>query len=506
MKFIKRVFSKTLVIFLLCLLQLALIVTTAYRLDIFPVVRLISIALTLPVFLVIVNKKECPEFKLPWLVLLFLLPVFTVMAYLLFANPKMRKKDQRRLLAIQAQTRRHTDRNRPDIEEALGENAGIGRYLEAHNQLHGHVGSRVTYYRVGEECWVDLLSELEKAEKYIFMEYFIIEEGQMWDSIHEILVRKASQGVEVRLIYDDIGSVGTVKGGFDKELRKEGIDCRRFNPFRPIISGVYNNRDHRKITVIDGKVGFTGGINLGDEYINRDDRLGHWKDTAIRIEGSAVDNLLALFLGVFDMMAKKPPQDYDTYFAEQHTYFADGGYVHPFGDGPKPVYNEQIGENNYINLINAAKHYCYITTPYLILDHNLTCALRNAAYRGVDVRIITPHIPDKKTIFAMTRSNYPYLLAAGVRIYEYTPGFVHAKMLLADDQMAFVGTINLDYRSLVHHYECGAVLYGTPCLADIKQDFEQTLARSEEITAENFRMGKFEALKCAVFNLFSPML
>lgn len=506
MKILKLLFSKILVVAILFALQVALIFTAVAILEVFPLFQLISVLVALAIFLTIVNKKEPPEFKIPWLVLLFLLPFFTIMVYLLFANAKMSKRDFVRLQMVQAETKKFTQKNVSDCQSVLGENAGIENYLYQTGFLHGHTDNRVTYFKVGEEFWKDLLDELNKAEKYIFMEYFIVHNGTMWNEIHKILAQKAQEGVEVRLMYDDIGSVGGLKTGFCKQLRKEGINCRKFNPFRPVVSGVHNNRDHRKITVIDGKVGFTGGVNLGDEYINVEKRLGHWKDTAIKIEGSAVDNLLALFLQLFDMNAKKMSGDYGKYFIGDHQKFADGGYVHPFGDGPKPFYGEQIGENNYINLINAAKKYCYITTPYLIPDYNLTTALRNAAYRGVDVRIVTPHIPDKKTVFNMTRSNYPYLLKTGVKIYEYTPGFIHAKMLVADDRLAFVGTINFDYRSLVHHYECGAVMCDTPCIADIKADFNDIFTVAEEVTLANFKMGKFASLMNAVLNIFSPML
>lgn len=504
-KLFQKLFSKTLIVFLLLLVQFALILVTTAVFEVFQWFQLVSILIALCVFFHIVNKKECPEFKLPWLVLLFLLPLFTVSFYLIFANPRASKKDSLRLQMIEANTRQYTHK----LDEPDGDSrrkSGIEKYLETVAGQRAHTANRVTYYKTGEEFWRDLLVELEKAEKYIFMEYFILDCGKMWDSIHEILVRKVQAGVEVRLMYDDIGTVGRLKSWYYRKLRKEGIHCYKFNTFRPVMSGIHNNRDHRKITVIDGRVGFTGGINIGDEYINEQNPFGHWKDTAIKIEGSAVDNLLALFLQLYDMNAKKTTENYEKYFVTEHEEFDDAGTVQPFGDGPKPFYAEQIGEANYINMINAAERYCYIMTPYLIPDFNLTTAIRNAALRGVDIRIITPHIPDKKTIFAMTRSNYPYLLQAGVRIYEYTPGFVHAKMLVADDRLAFVGTINLDQRSLVHHYECGAVLDGVPCVCDIKTDFDETLNVSQEVTLSNFKMGKVAFITNSILNLFSPML
>lgn len=506
MRFFKLLFSKILVVFLLFLIQLGLIFTAVAILENFLLFQIVSVIISLLIFFHIVNKKEPPEFKIPWLVLLFLLPFFTIMVYILFANVKVSKRDVKRLKSIYAGMQDYICGHAEDCSSVLGGNIGLEIYLLKNGYLPGHTDNRVKYFKSGEDFWQDLLAELEKAEKFIFMEYFIIDEGVMWNSVHEILARKAAAGVEVRIMYDDIGSVGKVRVGFCKKLKKEGINCRKFNPFRPVLSGIHNNRDHRKITVIDGKVGYTGGINIGDEYINRDRRLGHWKDTAVKIEGSAVDNLLALFLQLFDTSAKKDSEDFGKYFPEEHEKFPGGGYIHPFGAGPKPFYPEQVGEDNFINLINASKRYCYITTPYLIPDYNLTSALRNAAFRGVDVRIITPHIPDKKIIFNMTRSNFPYLLKAGVRIYEYTPGFIHAKMLVADDYLAFVGTINLDYRSLVHHYECGALMCKTPCIADIKRDVDDVIDSSHEVTSANFRMSRTASFFNALLNMFSPML
>lgn len=506
MKILKLLFSKGLVLVLLFLLQLALIFSAVYFLEYFPIFQLASLVISIIIFLTIVNKKEPPEFKIPWLVLLMIVPFFAIMTYLLFANKKMQKKHYKKLLAIEDRLKPYFPAVDAQMAEILGADAGIEKYLSNTTSLHGYVGSKVQYFKVGEEFWEDLLAELNNAKSYIFMEYFIVHEGKMFDEIHKILVKKAQEGVEVRLMFDDIGSVGAVRRGFCKKLQKEGINCCKFNTFKPIISGIHNNRDHRKITVIDGKIGYTGGVNLGDEYINDINRCGHWKDTAIKIEGAAVNNLLILFLELFEMNAKQQTADFGKYFQSSHKTFEGAGFVHPFGDGPMPFYSEHIGENNYINMINAAKHYCYITTPYLIPDYNLTMALRNAALRGVDVRLITPHIPDKKIILSITRSNYSYLLKAGVKIFEYTPGFVHAKMLVADDNLAFVGTINFDYRSLVHHYECGAVMINTPCIKDIKADFDATLEVSQEITTQNFKMGKLASLFNAILSIFSPML
>jgi len=504
MKILKLLFSKILIVFLLLLLQVGIICAAVLLLENFIIFQIASVIVALLLFFHIVNKRECPDFKIPWLVLLFLFPFFTIMVYILFANQKVSRRDAERLRAVFNETRKFT--GTPSDPAPSDTAAAIGNYLSKNSFMFGRTGNRVKYFPLGEEFLKDLLAELEGAEKFIFMEYFIISRGKAWDAVHEILARKAKQGVEVRLIYDDIGTVGLLKCRYYKKLRKEGIDCYKFNPFRPIISGIHNNRDHRKITVIDGKTAYTGGVNIGDEYMNLDNRLGHFKDTAIKLQGSAVDNFTALFLQLFDANAKRQPENYDKYFSAEHETYPDGGYVHPFGDGPRPFYPEQVGENNYINMINSAKKYCYISTPYLIPDYNLTTAIRNAAYRGVDIRIITPSVPDKRVIFNITRSNYSYLMQAGVKIYEYSPGFIHAKMLVADDELAFVGTINLDYRSLVHHFECGAVLCGVPCIKDIKDDFESTFKSCKLITHKNFKMGKLATLANTVLKMFSPML
>ena len=500
MKILATLFGKVIPVAALMLLQIALIVLAIVALEIFPLFQLLSALVALGVFFALVNRKETPEFKIPWLILLALFPFFTILAYILFANARIPKKQYERALQIRRDT---AACSQVAAEELCEEVKGIESYLRSTAYTRGHMHNRITYYGTGEEFWAALLAELEGAKKYIFMEYFIVDHGKMWDSILNLLIRKAAEGVEVRLMYDDIGTAGMLTPGYPRELKKSGINCRKFNPFRPVVSGIHNNRDHRKITVIDGKTGFTGGINIGDEYVNKNMRLGRWKDTAIKIEGSAVDNLLSMFLQMFDMN-EDVPKNYAEYFVE-HDKFDDEGYIHPFGDGPEPLYDELVGENNYINLISSAKRYCYIATPYLIPDFNLMAALKNAALRGVDVRIITPHIPDKKVILNMTRSNYSFLLKAGVKIYEYTPGFIHAKMLVSDDEWAFVGTINLDYRSLVHHYECGAVMHKTPCIAEIKADFDDTIAVSQRIP-EDFKLSRPAAALHAVLNVFSPLL
>ncbi len=326
----------------------------------------------------------------------------------------------------------------------------------------------------------------------------------MWNSILEILEQKVKDGVEVKLLYDDIGCMATLAGNYTKRLRKMGIDAHKFNKVIPRLTVAYNNRDHRKILVIDGQIGYTGGVNLADEYINHIERFGHWKDSAIRLDGRAVKALTRLFLMNW-YINRGEIEDFDRYHIENKAVEGEGLYI-PYGSGPKPIYKSQVGKTVYQNMINQATDYVYITTPYLIIDYDLTEDIRNAALRGVDVRIVTPHIPDKKLIQIVTRGAYLDLMDAGVKIYEYTPGFVHSKQVLADDEMAVVGSINFDYRSLVHHYENAVWMYRTPALKEIRADFDHIFEVSQEITEDTFRFTWHQSLIKEIMQLFAPML
>jgi len=508
MKFIKFLFSRFILVTFALLLELLLIsATILYVNNLFFWVRIVGSIINALIFLKIVNKKQNAEFKLPWLFVMIAFPMLGAILYFMLGRNVMRKKDAKYFRDIDENCKNlvvQSKETKKKVTTELGQYVGINNYLENTINAKAHTNNRVSYFKLGELFYEDLLIELEKAEKFIFLEYYIIDNGVMWEGIHRILVEKAKKGVEIRLIYDDFGSIGRLMSGYHKKLRKEGINCHKFNTFMPILSGIHNNRDHRKIVVIDGKVAYTGGINIADEYINKKQPFGHWKDTAIKVEGSAVANFTIMFLQMFDLNTKKI-SNYEKYTKLEFDKFDEQGCVNPFGCGPEPYYVEQVAENNFLNIIASAKNYLYITTPYLIIDYNLTVALKNAAYRGVDVRIITPHIPDKKIVFNMTRSSYKSLLEAGVKIFEYTPGFIHAKQLIADDKIAFVGTINMDYRSLAHHYECGAMLYKTPCIKEIKEDFEKLFKVSEEKTLSNFKMNKVDQLINALLSLFSSI-
>ena len=349
-----------------------------------------------------------------------------------------------------------------------------------------------------------MMKALSEAEEFIFMEFFIIADGKEWDQTREILIEKAKKGVEVRLVYDDMGCGGTIDADTPKQLGQYGIKCYKFHPFRPILSGMYNNRDHRKIVVVDHKYGFTGGCNLADEYSNRIVRFGYWKDTMIRIEGSGINNLISIFLQNYDL-AQGQPTDAFKYLMHEYEQFDEEGYVMPFGDGPGGIDDALIGEQNYVNLIKYARRKVYISTPYLVPTYTLIDTMRNAALRGVEINLILPGVPDKKLVYSVAKSHFKYLMDAGVNIYIYNPGFNHMKTALADGELGFVGTINFDFRSLVHHFECGAMLYKNPCLKDIERDFENMIAQSSKVPAD-FKLRLRTRSFCSLAKLFTPLL
>lgn len=454
----------------------------------------------------IIASDDNPDYKVPWLLFVLVLPVAGFMLYFLFYSRKLQKKFIRRLSELKRY--RYEIGSTALLEALEAENAHAAAQARMLCRVSGASvfgNTRQTYYPLGEALWEAMLSDLERAERFIFMEYFIIEEGVFWNSILDILKRKAATGVTVRVLYDDIGCMSTLPGDYHKTLRKYGIEASPFSRLRGNADSEFNNRNHRKITVIDGRVGYTGGVNLADEYINVKRRFGHWKDTAIRLEGEAVFELTRLFLIDYGMGAKTLPKASPLHYPSSAATAAEG-YVIPFGDGPRPLYERRVGKSVIQNMLATATRYMYMTTPYLIIDNELCGSIENAALRGVDVRIIVPHIPDKRVVFGITRSFYQRLMRAGVRIYEYTPGFLHAKSYIADDDYAMIGTINLDYRSLVHHFENGVWLYRCECLGDIKRDIEATMASSAEVTPEMLKTGPLTRLIRSVVRIFAPML
>lgn len=454
----------------------------------------------------IVGDRSNPAYKIAWIIPIMLFPIFGWLLYLLFGGNRLSKRTKKKLRTIdQVMQRELKDaRGTDEIERIVGEDAfHMARYIERNAYCPAYGNTETEYFSVGEQQFESMLKELQQAERYIFLEFFIIEPGKMWDSILEILEQKASTGVDVRVLYDDIGCLFTLPRNYAQQLRKKGIQCCVFNPFKPVLSVRMNNRDHRKIMVIDGKVAYTGGINLADEYINERERFGHWKDTGILVRGEAVWSLTVMFLNMWDA-TRKIHEDFSQYRPTSMQISAKG-FVQPYGDSP--LDEEPVGETVYLNLINKAKHYVYLTTPYLIIDHATSMALTCAAKAGVDVRIITPHIPDKKVVFELTRAHYLQLLEAGVQIFEYTPGFIHAKVFVVDDRFGTVGTINMDYRSMFLHFENGVALYDTPSVADMKKDFLATQSVSHRVTVEECReIPLYRRILRSLLRIFAPLL
>ena len=490
------------------LLEFALLIFVfSWLYDVFWPITILAWVFYFITLIYILNRDEIPENKLPWLVILLLLPILGAFVFMLLSSNSTSKDDYLRYEKSAKKIRPHM-RQTENIEKlkALDIDAyAQARYLFDGARMPVFNKSKTTYYPLGEDFHVDLLAELKMAKRFIFMEYFIVQEGVMWDSVHRVLRDKVTQGVEVYMLYDDLGCIATLPDDYYKELCDEGIHCLPCNKFKPILSHIHNNRDHRKITVIDGKVGFTGGINLADEYINAYEKHGHWKDTAVKIEGEAVKSLSALFMSLWNMQSDHQLSA-DMYLSGPVCEDCGSGYVVPFGDSPSPIDTEDIGKTVYMNMLSAARDYVYITTPYLICDRELLNAICNASRRGVDVRLITPHIPDKKAIFLMTRSNYKKLIDSRVKLYEYTPGFIHAKSFVCDDKFAVCGTINLDYRSLVHHFECGAWMYNTESIIDMKDDFLSTVEVSQLVSKHDATLGFFDRMFAEIMKVFSPLL
>lgn len=467
---------------------------------------LVIVSLYIGTILAIVNRNMPPESKVTWL-LFAVVPVFGFLLYLMIGERRLSKKEIQQLEKMDSMKFREDNSYDLRVELKQENKSAFGivkSLLSMDHNADVYDGTASQYFPLGEKMFEAMLDDLRSAKKFIFLEFYIIDPGLMWNRVLEILVDKVQEGVEVKLLYDDIGCMATLSGDYTKRLRKMGIDAHKFNKVIPRMTVAYNNRDHRKILVVDGQVGYTGGINLADEYINHIVRFGHWKDGGVRLEGRAVKALTRLFLMNW-YINRGEITDFDRYHFDSQRVEGKGLYI-PYGSGPKPIYKEQVGKAVYQNIINQAIDYVYITTPYLIIDYDLTEDIKNAAMRGVDVRIVTPFIPDKKLIQIVTRGAYPDLLEAGVKIYEYTPGFIHSKNVISDDELAVVGTINFDYRSLVHHYENAVLMYQTESIADIKQDFEDLFDVSKEISLETLQNSWYQRLLKEIMQLFAPLL
>ena len=489
---LRLIFSRFFVIVLLLIAQILITISLyAWLKDLFPYLSGFITVFTLCGIIYLFNSGMDSAAKLSWMFIIAIVPI-TGVAFLVFTQTNIgHRKVRKRVDELIGMTKDALDQPAGVREKLEADTSGtddLVKYLNRSGCFPVYDRTEATYFPLGENMFDALLTELEKAEKFIFMEFFIIDEGYMWGSILKILEEKAKNGVDVRVMYDGMLEVSTLPSNYCKLLQEHGIQAKVFSPIRPLVSSHYNYRDHRKILVIDGKVAFTGGVNLADEYINRIERFGHWKDVGLMLKGDAAASFTLLFLQMWNITEKEAV--FEPWLnAPSDLPGVPSGYVIPYGDCP--LDNDKVGEAVYMDILNRAVDYVHIMTPYLILDGELETALKYAAQRGVDVKLILPGIPDKKLAFALAKSHYKRLVEAGVKIYEYTPGFVHAKVFTSDDKKAVVGTINLDYRSLYHHFECAAYMYKTACIPDIERDFQETLAKCREVTPESIKNEKF---------------
>jgi len=485
------VFSRFLLIFLLLVLQVGLVVVFyGWLKEYIPYFTVTMSLFTVAMVIYLFNSSMDAAGKLTWMFLIAIFPLPGAVLLLFTRTNTLQRSIQRRTARLIEETRDALPQSEAVLSALETDGSGtddLNRYLNRSGCFPVYDDAETTYFPGGEEMLEALLPELAKAEKYIFLEFFIIQEGYMWGRVLEILTRKAAEGVDVRVMYDGMCEMKQLPFNYARLLRGMGIRAKAFSPIRPVVSSHYNYRDHRKILVIDGRVAFTGGVNMADEYVNRGSRFGHWKDAALMVKGGAVSSFTLLFLQMWNIDEKD---------AQLLPYIADippaaerpSGYVMPYGDSPLDT--DKVGETVYMDILYRATDYVHIMTPYLILDGEMETALRYAAQRGVDVKLILPGIPDKKLAYALAKSHYRSLLEAGVKLFEYTPGFIHAKVFTSDDTKAVVGTINLDYRSLYHHFECAAYLYRTDSVSEIERDFQQTLSHCREVTGESIRQER----------------
>lgn len=491
------------------LLQVAWLLIMALRLNEYSVyISIFTSVLTLIIVLRLYNTRIPMGFKLLWIMTILAFPVLGLSLYLLLGRSDITKGMRIRLEKIDAGLAHWLFQDEKVLETLKKEDISVANqmnYVSHYAKFPVYQNTDVEFYKAASDGLEEQLKELAKAEKFIFMEYHAIEDAVSFGRVKSILAEKAKQGVDVRVLYDDVGSIGFIDSKFVKRMEALGIKCRVFNPLVPVVNIFMNNRDHRKITVIDGKVGFSGGYNLADKYFNLEHPYGHWKDTGIKLSGEAVRSLTFMFLEMWNAMSNKPLEDTSVFFPEITYEAKENCYIQPYADSP--LDDELVGENVYMNIIKMAKKYVYFTTPYLIISAEMERELTMAVKRGVDVRIITPGIPDKKTVFEVTRSNYEDLVKAGVRIFEYTPGFMHAKECMSDDEIAVIGTINMDYRSLYLHFENGVLMYHCQAVEEMREDFEETLKVSNEVTEDYKKVQPvFIRIKRGLLRVFAPLL
>jgi len=506
-KILNFILHRLFIVAILLLLQIVflILILTKFQ-DAIPYFYIAMDLIGIIVLLEIINNKANPNYKIAWIIPILTIPIFGVFFYLVFGTKPDGRIDKRTKIVKQ-----RLDKNLIQDDEILNKikQDNMDAYNQAlylsKNKFPVYNNTNVQYFKIGEEYYEKLIIELKKAKHFIFLEYFIIDEGKMWDSILEILKEKVKEGVDVRVIYDDIGCIVTLPKKYYKTLNEYGIKAFSFNQFVPILTSRLNNRDHRKILIIDGNVGFTGGINIADEYINQKNRFGHWKDNGIMLKGEAVWSLTVIFLTTWDYVSKTK-DDFNKFKPNyyENLNITNDSYIQPYDDSP--IDNEVVGKNVYLNLINRAKKYIYITTPYLIIDEEIENALILAYKSGVDVKIIVPGIADKKIVNEVTKAHYPNLIQNGIEIYEYEKGFIHAKTMIVDDIYATVGTINLDYRSFYLHFECGVLIYKDKCIDDIKSDILNTIKESKLIKKKDIKIDIIRAFKRAFLKLFAPLM
>lgn len=509
-------YSRLIISAIFVLFQIVFLIWAFFSLNIFALTSYIIIQfLTAMTALNIVVDKRKASYKIAWITVLIIIPIFGLICYLMWGQPRQSKVLKRRIPIISEmtiplykwnpQTRSRLVEQYPEMERRMVHlnKAGFPIYEN----------TATKYFATGDEYFTALFNDIKKAEKFIFLEYFIVSSGNILDELMEILSEKARDGVEIKLLYDDMGCISTLPKNFPARMKQYGIQAATFNKARPFVNNFYlNYRNHQKICVIDGNIAYTGGVNIADEYANLVEAFGHWKDSGIRLEGDAVWSMTIMFLQMWQYARDK--NEMISYRDKLHEYAPKppfhgekAGFVQPFCNGPCNQTVNNTAEHMYMQMINSARNYIFITTPYLVLDNEMQTALIIAAQSGVDVRIITPSIPDKKYVYLVTNSHYGRLLEAGVKIYEYTPGFIHAKNLVTDDTSAIVGTINMDFRSFFLHYENAVWLCGTQSVSDIKSDFLQTLALSKQIEYNNWKKRPiFMKIKQRFLNFFSPML
>ena len=502
------IFSRIFIIVVLIALQILVWLNFLMMLEqttqmIYYVQMILAIVLTIYLF----NCSMDSSAKLTWVLLITVAPISgSIFLWYTQSNAGHGKETVRVMKEIES-TKGKLPQDEEILKEIEDDGSGVDdlcKYLNRSGCFPIYNNTEATYFPLGEEKFEAMLTELEKAEDFIFLEYFIVEEGYMWGRILDILARKAAEGVEVRMLYDGMCEISNVPHGYWKLLEEQGIHAKPYSTLKPILSSSYNYRDHRKILSIDGKVAFTGGVNLADEYINKIERFGHWKDTAVMVKGPAAVSFTLIFLQMWNVGSDEP--DYDEWLSKcKPEPQKANGYVMPYADFP--LDKEKVAEAVYMDILYRAKDYVYIMTPYLILDDGLKSALKFAAERGVDVRIILPGIPDKFVPYALAKTHYRELVASGVKIYEYTPGFVHAKVFVSDDMRAVVGTINLDYRSLYHHFECAAYMYETDCIPEILADYKETEAKCRTVTPETIKNEKwYYRATGQIAKLISPLM